>query len=396
MFLSPYRTRYAVFFDWYADRLDSLFRVEGTVVNGIGLLGAQNILTRFNYLRALSQFYSAAVLSDLPTVSPETHDLIHRATEDWSVTGEACLIRQDNVIRTIRPDYVFPVTDPYDAQRIRQFVFVYPMLNRQETFNWDNEVVTATRALVIEYDTDTREARMAERAYIPGQIADEPKGERVDIGEVLWIRCSEPPYLAVESIVREISVRLNMMQLALNTTSYPLMQVDKDSLNDGSFRGSQLSLTDFQRVLNNPLGLTVVPPFQGDAETRYIERAGTGLQETLEYVRLLLGQLGILSGVPDYVFGIQLGRPNNETERVLFAGQARVNAFRRDLESALGQLGVNLKFSSEPFVTRQERMNSIIQQLDAGIITVQEARTSLGYDPSVTPEPRPNGNDRTD
>ena len=47
----------------------------------------------------------------------------------------------------------------------------------------------------------------------------------------------------------------------------------------------------------------------GPSPSSYIERSGTGLQESLEYVRLLLGQLGILSGVPDYVFGIQLGRP---------------------------------------------------------------------------------------
>ena len=394
MFLSPYRTRFSQFFDWYADRLDSLLRVNGTVVNGIGLVGMENLSTRFNYLRALSQFYGAAVLSDLPALAPDVHAVIHQATEHWSVTGEACLIRTPTGIRTVRPDYVFPVFNTFDAEQIEKFLFVYPMLDRQETFNWDNEVTAATRAMVIEYDVATQEARQAIRGYIPGQVEDFPKGERVDIGEVMWIRCSEPPYLAVESLVRELIVRMNMIQLALNTTSYPLMQLDRDALNDGAFRTRSLGLQDFQRVLNNPLGLTVVPPFQGDAETKYIERSGTGLQESLEYARLLLGQLGILSGVPDYVFGIQLGRPNNETERVLFAGQARVNAFRRDLETALGRIGVTVKFGTEPFVTRQERLANIVSQLDAGIITIAEAREALGWDPSVTPDPRTpaNGN----
>lgn len=121
--------------------------------------------------------------------------------------------------------------------------------------------------------------------------------------------------------------------LPYNTTSLPLIQLDKDSVADGELRGGNVNLAVVKELVTSPLGMNLTPPFSGEEGARYIERTGTGLQESLDYVRLLLGQLGVLSGVPDYVFGVQLGRPNNETERVLFAGQARVNSFRRELET---------------------------------------------------------------
>ena len=46
-------------------------------------------------------------------------------------------------------------------------------------------------------------------------MADTPKGDPVDIGEMIWVKNGEPPYVAVESQVREICVRLNMLQFAL-------------------------------------------------------------------------------------------------------------------------------------------------------------------------------------
>ena len=88
--------------------------------------------------------------------------------------------------------------------------------------------------------------------------------------------------------------------------------------------------------------------------------------------------VGGISGVPDYVFGVQLGRPANETERVLFAGQAKVNRFRRNVETALAVVGLPIKFSGEPFVTRNERINAILNEYEKGVATLNEVRTALG------------------
>ena len=133
-------------------------------------------------------------------------------------------------------------------------------------------------------------------------------------------------------------------------------------------------------MLAGGLGLTVPPPFTGELPAQYIERTGTGLKESMDYIRLLLGQLGVLSGVPVYVFGVQLDRPAAQTERVLFAGQARVNRFRRDIESAFALLGWAVNFTNEPFSTRTERVNALTTQFEKGITDRPEARKALGYD----------------
>ena len=378
MFLDPDRSKLATHWDWYEGNLRTLFQIHPTAINGLGLIGVENVGTQFNYLQALSRFYSAAVTSDLPRLDPGLANLIQRCAEHWSVTSECVLIRGPQRVRAVRPDYVFPISDPYDQELIERFIFVFPYRDTQQGA-WDNRVISSTRATVIEYFTDTRQAFRSIRDYRPGEIADSPKGEPVDIGEVIWVKSGEPPYVTVESQVREICVRLNMLQLALNTTSLPLIQLDKDSVADGELRGGNTSLDVVKRLATSPLGMNLTPPFSGEEGARYIERTGTGLQESLDYVRLLLGQLGVLSGVPDYVFGVQLGRPNNETERVLFAGQARVNSFRRSLEEALAQVGFSVKFASEPFVTRAERLANIILQFEKGVISREEAREALGY-----------------
>ena len=388
MLLDPARLRFSQYFDWYEDRLDSLFRVNGTLINGIGLLGQQNLQTRFNYLSAVSRFFQAAVLADLPLITPTVHQVLIQVTEHWSVCGESFMIVNDQGIRVVRPDYCFPIVDPYDRDRVQRFLFVFPFRDTQQG-DWSNELVSSTMANVIDYDVTTRQAFMSRREYTAGNLADDPVGTAVNIGEVIWVRSGGVIYPALESIVREVIVRLNMLQLALNTTAIPIVQLDKDNINDGSFRGRNLNLDTFQKTLANPLGMTVMPPFGGEEGARFVERSGTGLTEAVDYVRLLLGQLGVISGVPDYVFGISVERPTQQVERVLFAGQARVNSYRRTLEEAFARTGNAIRFASEPFVTRAERLNSILAQVHSGIITQNEARVQLGYPPATEPLPEP-------
>ena len=378
--LDPDRLRFPTWFDYYQSKLDALFRLPGTVINGLGVLGGlEGITTRFNYFNAVSRFYSAAVMSDLPLMPAATARLVQECAEHWSVCGEACLVTAGGTTRAVRPDYVFPVLNRFDREQVDRFLFVYPRRDDQEG-DFGNIPAASTSARVIDYNTATGEAFESIRSYEGGGIGDGPLGRPVSIGNVVWIRSGEPPYPIVESITREICIRLNTLQLALNTSSLPLIQIDKDSLSDGELRGKTASITEIADLLKSPLGLTTVPPFSGEEGARYIERAGTGLVESMDYVRMLLGQLGVLSGVPDYVFGVTLGRPNAETERVLFAGQARINAFRRELEDGLEQLGIAAHFANEPFVTRTERQTLIVQQYEAGLVTLNEARNALGYE----------------
>lgn len=395
MFLDPYRVPFSKYFDWYEGRLDTLFQVPANAVNGLGFLrtstGGHNVSTRFNFLAVLSRFYAAAVLADLPVSNAATYRLLHQATEHWSVCGETLLVRQNGVVRAVRPDFVWPIRSAYDRETIERILLVYPHRDT-EAGDWENQPVSSTRALVVEYDVATGEAFEGVREYTPGRIGDGPRGKPVQIESMVWVKSGEPPYLPVESTVREVCIRLNILQLALNSTSVPLLQLDKDTLADGRLRNHEPSLDTVANITTtSPLGLTTKPPFPGEEGARYIERTGQGLAESLEFIRLLLGQLGVLSGVPDYVFGVQLGRPNDESERVLFAGQARVNAFQGALKDGLEQVGINVEFNYDPFITSQKRIANVTAQLGAGLITVQEARQALGWpqQPAGGPLPEP-------
>lgn len=386
MFLDPDRLLYSRYFDWFEGKDASLFTaVQPTIINGLGLLKPQNVSTRFNFFRALSQFYSTALMAEMPRLPMSQQRMLIRAAEHWSVTGEAVLVGGAGRERAVRPDLVFPVLDPYDVETVVRYLFVYPERRYQEG-DWLQEPQSAGKARVIDYDVATGEAFESIRKWAPGVIGDTPRGKPVDIGKVVWIRCGSAPYAPVESVIREITIRLNMLQLALNTTSVPLIQLDKDVVADGQLRGGETTAEVLSNIVTrSPLGLTTAPPFGGEEGARYIERSGAGLAESIEYVRLLLGQLGVLSGVPDYVFGIQLGRPNDETERVLFAGRARINAFRNELSEAWEELGLpRLSFLSEPFVTARQQAASLQGLVQDGIVTVPEARAALGYGNSPT------------
>lgn len=393
MYLDPRRVKYSEYFDWYEGRLQTLFQVPPTAINGLGYIKPHHLANQFNFFAVLSRFYTSAVMSDLPVVSGDTFRLLSRATEHWSVCGETLLVRQNGRVRAVRPDFVWPIVSQYDTETVERILLIYPRRDT-EAGDWYNQPVSSIRALVVEYDVETGQAWQGIRNFTPGNIADGPRGEPMDIERMVWLKSGEPPYVALEGSVRELTVRLNMLQLGLNTTAVPLVQIDPNTLADGALRNQEATLDAVSKIAaTSPLGLTTTPPFAGEEGARYVERSGSGLAESLDFMRLMLGQLGVLSGVPDYVFGVQLGRPSDETARVLFAGQARVNSFQNELREALAQVGVEVQFNYDPFLTRQQRIENAVAQLEAGILTPAEVRSALGLE--AIPD-GPNGNGGTD
>ena len=382
MFLDPARTDLARHFDWYDGKLDTLFQIAPNAVNGLGIIGAENITNRFNYFNALSRFFSSAVEADLPSLdSVQIEQLISTAATHWSVASECCFVGFPGDVSLVRPDYVHPIYSKYNNDELERILFVYP--ERQiDTPTFTNEVFGTDSALVVDYDVATGEAFQSIRGYTVGNLDDGPRGEPVNIGTVRYIKTGPPPYPIVAPLVREISIRLNMLQLALNTTSLPILQINKDNINDGVLANKAITLDDIKRAVTGPLGVNVPPAFSGETPASYVERAGRGLDESMAYVRLLLSQISILSSVPDYVFGINLSKPNAETERVLFSAASKVTQFRRLIDDALKSYGINVSFTSNPFTTSAERNKVVIDQLAAGIINVDEARDKLNLNNS--------------
>ena len=389
MFLDLLRQDYADHFDWRRGRLDSIYRLQPDNVNGLSVVRANQLSTQFNYFGAVSRFFSDAMLGDMPSIDPAAGLLLENLTEHWSVTGESCIVGPPGKQRAVRPDYVYPVLNIYDRDSIDGFVFVFPERSRDFETREENRTSYATKARVIQYDASTGEAFMSIRDYRTGFVADAPQGERIDIGQVIWLDTKDGIYAQMDGMVREINVRLNILQQFLNTVSKSILQIDTDAISGGTVqRGANQEAVN--RASAHGLGLTVDPPFVGEEGARYVERSGQGLTESLEYIRMLLGQLSVISGVPDYVFGVTLAQPTQDTERILFSGQAKVNRFRRNTETAFRMIGYDLKYASEPFTTRAQKLNGIIRQYEAGMITLNEGRIALGYGPLAGGDERVN------
>ena len=378
-YLDTRRIKYAEHFDWYEGRLDTLFSgVMPSQINGLENVSPAEITTRFNYFATVSRFFTDAMLADIPQIGANALALLETLTGHWAVTGEACLAQTAGRWTAIRPDYIHPIYNRFDKDIVDRFLFVYPERKENMLYpHFENTTLYADAARVIDYDVATGRAFQSVRQYRHGWVADIPVGTPVAIGPVLWLDTGDGVYNDIEGMVREITVRLNILQGTLNSTAFSILQIDKDSIADGVF----LTGVTPERVRNasrNGLGMTVSPPFIGEEGARYVERTGVGLDESLEYLRLLLKQLSVITGIPEYVFGVVPSNPN-ETERVLFSGQAKVNRFRRDIERAFAIAGQPVRFAAEPFVTRSERIASIIQQYEKGITSLAETRQALRW-----------------
>lgn len=375
MQLDTERMSYADWYKWRDGKLDSLFAIPPTAINGLALVKPGEITTRWNYFNAVSRFFADAMLANQPvstSARPDDTDtarLLERLSNHWAVSGECCILTINGIHRAIRPDYLWPVLNEYDREVVDRFLIVYPKVNERGG--------TEGEARVIEYHPAIGQAWDGIREWRAGWVANEPYGDPIQIDSLHWISTGDGFYDSISGIVREIIVRMNMMQVALNSVAVPLLQIDIDALDSGAFREG-ISLQRVAERGKTGLGITVQPPFEGESEAKYIERSGTGLREAMDYVRLLLSQLAVITGVPDYIFGVNLANPTRETERVLFAGQAKVNRFRREVERVFGELGLDITFPSEPFVTYGERQAATLRNLDAGIIHPSEAREALG------------------
>lgn len=385
MILESNRIRLREYFKWYEGDLTSLFSVGATPINGLELVKASEMDVKYNYFAASSNYFDDANSNDLPYSDPDATQLILDVSEHWSVSGDYCIAVSESGIKAVRPDFVHPVYNQYDRTQLDRILLVYPFVRRPGE-HYPNGAQTAR---VIEYRVADDVAYESIRRIHGNNLFDSPLGTPVAV-RVLYHDTKDGNYDKLESLVRQLIVRQNILQGYFNVTALPILQMDKDEVLGGRFRGrtaTQSQLVEAARP--SGLGLTIPPGFIGEQDRRYIEASGAANAEVFEYMRLLLSQMAVTASVPDWVLGTELGRPTTESERILFAGQAKVNRFRRSLESMLASIGIDMKYTTEPFVTKTMRERAVIQQFLDGIITLDEVRVALGRVPNVEVETAP-------
>ena len=363
--LNPDRVKFNEYYQWHNGNLSTLFQEAPNIVNGLSYVKPNEVQSGFNYFAAQSRFYADAMLADIPE-NNIAYDIIRKLTRDWSITGEAVLVTADGQQRVVQPNYFYPRPARDDSDVYVVYYFVFPILNEQD--------IPTNRARVIEFDPATGEAFMGNRNYSGGYIGEPEVVSPVNIERIDWLRTEDGAYGQMESLVREINMRQSVTQSALNRNAFPILSIDRDLVADGQFATGNPSTEQVADLGRQGIGITVPPAMPGEDRASYIERLNPLVAESMDYLRLLFGQLTIASGVPDYIYGVNLGQPAAETERILFAGQAKVNRFRKLITELFG-----IVYANEPFVTRKGRIETLIMLLNAGIITQQEARGALGF-----------------
>ena len=327
------RIEYANYFKWFKGDLDSLFNITPpTLINGLSLLDINDLSSTLNYFSASSKFYINALLSDVPEDINPYFKMLERMVTHWSVTGEYCLVVENGVINTIRPDYVFPIRKPDNEDVITGYYFIFPMPD------------TNAKARVIQYDIATGIAFQSERTFAGNHLEDVNTGIPVGIQGVLYEDTGSGFYKDIAGLVRELFVRYALLQLSLNSSAIPLLQIALDGIGGGLLGADGITPARIAGLGKTGLGMAIPPPFTGEEGARYIERSGVGLAEAMGYIRIILGSLAMMSGVPEYVYGVSLSQSTAEVQRVMFMGESRVNRMKRALTDTFGQLGIEISF----------------------------------------------------
>ena len=333
--LNEDRVKYREYFNWFDGDLTSLWRVTGSLVNGLEFLEPRkDLLTRLNYFNASSKFYINAVMQNIPKELIPYLPMLNRMVKHWSVTGEYCLTIENGVVNTIRPDYVFPIRKDDNEDIITGFYFIFPIPKSTQ------------KARVIEYNSITGLAFQNIRTFTGNQLEDVGGGEPVNIQAVIYEDSGNGYYKHIEGLVRELNVRFALMQFALNSTHIPILQIATEGMGGGLLSADGVTPLKVAGLGKSGLGLLIPPPFSGEEGARYVERQGTGLNEAVEYIRIILGALAIMSGVPEYVYGVSLTQSNAEVERIMFMGESRVNRMRDSLEYTFSRLGIDVDIPS--------------------------------------------------
>lgn len=364
--LSAKRVKFATYYRFREGDLSGLHSVSPTDVNGLTYINDGEVVNQFNYFAAASRFYSDAMLADMDA-PPAIYDPLYRGIKDWTVTGESVFLSIGGMVKSIQPQYFHPVPLSTDDSQFERFLFVFPHVNEQG--------IATGRARVIDIDADSGAATDSERDYQSGVVGDPLSVSPITVDGMAWIRTDDGTYGEMERLVAEINMRMSMLQVGMNNATFPLLQVDVDAVSDGAFVAGKEQRS---KIARRGLGLTVPPPFAGEEGARFVERLAPLITEGVDYLRLLLGQLSIVSGVPDYIYGVNLGQPANETERVLFAGQAKIKRYRIALIEGLRGLGYSVAFALEPFATQKQRMETLLMLLDKGVVTPLEVRRVIG------------------
>lgn len=396
-------------YDWYLGNYKDLFTGARNIQNALGFLNPNQNGTLFNYFRASSGFYQHALLGESPSITSRDtrkNDWIQTNYADiikalqqgvkwWSIKARCVFFVSRGQLRAVDPSNYFPVVSPWDTDFVVGHIFAYPYYSGKRETN--NSFYIPDTIRFVKYSEMENVNRIETYRLEGTSVGQLLSTQDANIDGVYSIDTDDGYYGNISTIVREIMVRQAAIQSTLNTTVFPILQLDVTDIGDKEFEDKPLSPERLNLLNTRGLGVLIQPPTRDEGDNKYIERSGTGLAEAFEYYRILFSQLSIISGVPPLVFGVDLGRSasQDERERLLFSAQSRVSTMRRAVEDGVISLinymtsipgDVEVNWVNEPFASINSRQNQVINQYVSQLISLQEARAALGYKGDIPQE----------
>ena len=389
--------------DWYEGRYQTLFPAASTL-NGIALLDQKRPLN-IPLFRMTSDFIAQAALAQMPAFSsPEPAILewvdenfyaieraLRRAIWHWSVFDVAVLItRANGTVEAVNPLNYYRVGAVESPDELVGHILAFPYTERTpEQQLLPNQQLTHNRIKVVKLLNG--QAMEQVFAYTPETVGQPiTPGMASDITAICVTGNWQSWYSGVKdtaaALITAISVQALQLNLYANRPVYRSQQLaaqmDERTLKmPGQEQLSMQQLSEqFDRLVRPVLLISegIDPP----AESIYSE----DFQSRNDFTQEMWETFARIVGLPQW--GIGRNASGYSRERAADSASVRVRSEWNDLSNCLpklargmgcpdGKLSVN--WTAPPFQSREQHADEIIALFDKGIISMPEARRSLGW-----------------
>jgi len=327
--------------EWYDDRLNTLLAGSPTTDNGLAyprLIGPN--YNAFNGFKLIADTYRIGMGAELPTVergAAEVTELENFKSElkfffmEWSKKSRAVMYSQDYFeingvssggVHFVSPNVTsyFPVYSKFNPREIVGHVLAFPYREKQvlQTSQFPDRLRVVKFSNVPGFERNTVEVF----TFSGSQIGERLSFEDGIVRDFFYLNTRDPQYPIVEDTVREINIRLAVLQLA-NNRSIPHFVLPS-------------SLDIDARRLNREQG-TILQIDEDDIKPQFTEyKAGVDMQlESLTYAQQ---RFYALTGLTAVLLGETHTQAESSAARedLLIRPQTRIVDARRIMEEQNG------------------------------------------------------------
>ena len=371
-----------------------------TVDNGFKLFNVSDMV-RFPYFKVATDFYTDSCWAERPAVSgsegverwlaenaERVFLMFRRATQDWAIHGRGVVVvHQDGTLVNVDPPNYFRLGEIWEPDEVVKHVICYRYHDPGRVDLIPSQYKVLNRIRVIKYAPAEGVNTVQTFLYHGWRIGVALDEERpAGIQELCTFGLDDSFYGDIQDLMSRFIIQLTNNHATLNRAQNSIITLPTSALNtysdDTDIQTRIQSLRDAVRpIIGLPQGETITPS-RLEMATEYPNQ-----QQHLEYLAHLIS---LVTKVPPTSFGIGLGKGESgiARERSQDAAAARIRDIRdriaRCLPRVITALGApqgeySFTWNTSPFEDRVAKQRQLLELLNAGVISIEEARAALGY-----------------